>query len=87
MFRLFFECINMLKTFTVQLSYSSFGHTTLIGKLEEIRQFAKCMCRWRILLKVIVVKKVWENVDWICLAQIRCQWWAVVNMVMTRVVP
>jgi hypothetical protein len=30
---------------------------------------------------------MWEDVDWIRLAQDRDQWWAVVNMVMKLLVP
>jgi hypothetical protein len=29
----------------------------------------------------------WEGVNWMCLAQVRDQWWAVVNTVMNLQIP
>jgi hypothetical protein len=58
------------------------AHRVLMGKFEVKRQLGRTR-RWLESKIKIYFKQIrWERVDWIDLAQVPNQWWAVVNTVM-----
>jgi hypothetical protein len=54
----------------------------LVAKPEGKRQLGKSRCRWVDNIKMDLREIVWDDRDWIDLAQDRDQWRALVNMVM-----
>jgi hypothetical protein len=59
----------------------------LLGKSEEKRPLGRPRCRWVNNIKKDLIKKAWNGMDWIDLAQDRYQWRALVNTVMNLRVP
>jgi hypothetical protein len=53
----------------------------LVGITEGKRPFGRFRHRWINYIKMDLKEKAWGNVDWICLAQVTDQCWAVVNTV------
>jgi hypothetical protein len=59
----------------------------LVGKHEGKRLLRITRCRWEDNIRMDLREIVWEDVGWICLAQHRGQWQALVNMVMNLWAP
>jgi hypothetical protein len=59
----------------------------LVGKPERKRSFRSPRPRWKDNIRMGIREIGWEGVDWMHLAQDRDQWWALVNMVMSLLVP
>jgi predicted small integral membrane protein len=59
----------------------------LVGKPEGKRPLGRPRCRWVDRIKIDLLEIVLIVVDWIGLAQDRCRWRALVNMVMNLCVP
>jgi hypothetical protein len=77
-------------TYTAKMgrAYSTHGseddaYMVLVGNPEGIRSSRRQRCKWEDNIKRDPREKRWSGMDWICLAQIRDQTQAVVNMVMT----
>jgi hypothetical protein len=62
------------------------SYKILIGKPERKIQFGRPRRR-RGDMRMDLRETGWELVDWIRLAEDRLQWWAVVNRVMTLLIP
>jgi hypothetical protein len=59
----------------------------LVGKPDRKRQFGRCRHRWDDNIKMDLTELGWEGMNWINLAQDRCQWQALMNTVMNLWVP
>jgi hypothetical protein len=59
----------------------------LVGKPEGKRPIGRPRRRWVDNIKTDLLEIVWGGVDWICLAQDRDKWRALVNAVMNLRVP
>jgi hypothetical protein len=59
----------------------------LVGKPEGKRPLGRPRQRWIDTIKMNLVEIGWGGVDWICLAQDKYWWGALVNMVMNFRVP
>jgi hypothetical protein len=63
------------------------AHNILVGKPEGRRPLGRPRCRWEDNIKMDLREIGFGDVDWICLAQDRDRWQALVNMVMSLQVP
>jgi hypothetical protein len=63
------------------------AYRILVGKSEGKRPLGSLRRRWVDNIKMDLREIVWDGVDWICLAQDRDQWRALVNTVMNLRVP
>jgi hypothetical protein len=54
----------------------------LVGKPIGKRPYGRSRHRWEDNTKIYLREISWEGVNWIHLAEIKDQWWAVVKMVM-----
>jgi hypothetical protein len=59
----------------------------LVGKPERKRPLRRPRCRWVDNIKMDLKRTEWGGMDWIDLAQGRCQWRALVTTVMNLWVP
>jgi hypothetical protein len=57
-------------------------YRVLVGKPEGKRPFGRLRCRWDNGIRIDLREIGWRCLEWIQLAQDRCQWWALVNIVM-----
>jgi hypothetical protein len=51
-----------------------------VGKPEEKRLLGRPSCRWEDGIRMDLGEIGWEDVEWAQLAQVSCQWRAVVNL-------
>jgi hypothetical protein len=58
------------------------AYRLLVGKQEGKGPLGRPRCRWVDNIKMDFEEIGWGDVDWICLAQDRDLWWALVNMAM-----
>jgi hypothetical protein len=63
------------------------AYRTLVGRPEGKRPLGKPRRRWVDNIKIDLREIGWDDMDWICLAQDRDQWRALVNTVMNLRVP
>jgi hypothetical protein len=63
------------------------SYRILVGKPEEKRPLGRPRRRWMDNIKIDLREIVWDDVDWIDLAQDRDQWRALVNTVMNLRLP
>jgi hypothetical protein len=59
----------------------------LLGKPERKRQLGRARCRWVDNIRLDLGVVLWDDVDWIGLAQDRNRWRALVNSVLNLRVP
>jgi hypothetical protein len=59
----------------------------LVGKPEGKRPIGRPRRRWEDNIRMDIMERVWEDVDWIHMAQDMNQWRAVVNTLMNLLVP
>jgi hypothetical protein len=59
----------------------------LLGKLESKRPLPNSRCGWKVNIKTDLKYIGWEDVYWICLAQIRNKLRVLINRVMNFLVP
>jgi len=57
------------------------AHRVLMGKSEVKRQLGRTRRCLEGKIKIYFKQMRWDRVDWIDLAQVQNQWWAVVNTV------
>jgi hypothetical protein len=58
------------------------AYRLLLGKPEERRPLGRLRRRWLDNIRMDLVEVGWGDVDWICLAQDRDKWRALVNAVL-----
>jgi hypothetical protein len=58
------------------------AYKILVGKPEGKRPVGRRRCPWEDDIRMDLINTGWEGVDWMHMAQVRDQWWAVVNTVM-----
>jgi hypothetical protein len=63
------------------------AYNILVGKPEGNRPFGRPRHRWENNIRVGLMKKWWEGLDWIHLVWDRNQWQALVNTIMKLLVP
>jgi hypothetical protein len=63
------------------------GYRLLVGKPRGKRPLGRSRCRWIYNIKMDLLEMGLGSVDWICLAQDRYNWRALVNAVMNLQVP
>jgi hypothetical protein len=63
------------------------AYRLLVGKPEGKRQLGRPRCRWVDNIKMDLLVIGWGGVDWICLAQDRDKWRALVNALTNIRVP
>jgi hypothetical protein len=63
------------------------AYNILVGKPEGSRPLGRPMHRWEDNIKMDLGEIVFGDVDWICFAQDRDRWQALVNMVMSLRLP
>jgi hypothetical protein len=63
------------------------AYNILVWKPEGKRPLGRPTHKWEDNIRMDLMEIVWEGVDWMCLAQVRDQWQALVNMVMNLRVP
>jgi hypothetical protein len=62
-------------------------YRVLVGKPEGKRPLGRPRHRWEDNIMMDLQEVGWGGMDWIYLAQNRCRWWALVNVVMNLRVP
>jgi hypothetical protein len=65
-----------------QMGEKQNAYRILVEKIEGKRLLGRPRRRWVDNIKIDVIQIVWDDVDWIDLAQDRVQWRALVNTVM-----
>jgi hypothetical protein len=63
------------------------AYRILVGKPERKRPLGRPRRRWLDNIKINLREIGWDGMDWIDLTQVRNQWRALVNMVMSLRVP
>jgi hypothetical protein len=63
------------------------AYNILVGKPEGKRPLRRPRCRWKHNIRLDLREIGWEHGDWMCLAQDRVQWLAVVYVVKNLQVP
>jgi len=58
------------------------AYKILVGKLERCRPLGRPRRKWEENIRIGLREIGWEGVDWMHLAQVKDQWWALVNTVM-----
>ena len=57
-------------------------YRVLVGKLDGKRQLVRRRSRWEDYIKLRLIAIVWEGMDGVGRAQVRVNYWAVVEVVM-----
>jgi len=55
---------------------------TVVGKPEGKSPLGRHRCRWEDNVRMGLREIGWEGMDWMHLAQVRDQWWALMNTAM-----
>jgi hypothetical protein len=63
------------------------AYRLLMGKIEGRRPLGRPRRRWLDNIRMDLVEMEWDDVDWICLAQDRDRWRAILNSVLNLRVP
>jgi hypothetical protein len=63
------------------------AYRLLVGKPEGKRPLGSPKRKWVVIIRMDLGEVVWGDVDWICLAQNRNRWRALVNSVLNLRVP